>query len=134
MVLNDPNLNSKNSDIEAQYALGKQLLSSIHSCLSLIAQMEIKRANLLKLNTKESIIKEQEVYAIEKQLFDLHMTGARMDVFRNPARILERLLAISTESQTQGANYAPTSQQKLVYQALSQQLKKLETNYLQLKL
>jgi hypothetical protein len=62
------------------------------------------------------------------------MTGARMDVFRNPARILERLLAITTESQTQGADYAPTNQQKLVYQALSNQLKKIETNYLQLKL
>jgi photosystem II stability/assembly factor-like uncharacterized protein len=134
VVLNDPNLNSNNAAIEAQYVLGKQLLSSIHSCLSLIEQMEIKRANLLKINTKESIAKEQAIYTIEKQLFDVHMTGARMDVFRNPARILERLLAITTESQTQGADYAPTNQQKLVYQALSNQLKKIETNYLQLKL
>jgi hypothetical protein len=96
--------------------------------------MEIKRANLLKINTKESIAKEQAIYTIEKQLFDVHMTGARMDVFRNPARILERLLAITTESQTQGADYAPTTQQKLMYQALSQQLKKLELAYTQLKL
>jgi hypothetical protein len=134
VVYNDPNLNSNNAAIEAQYALGKQLLSSIHGCLSLIEQMEIKRADLLKINTKESIAKEQTIYNLEKQLFDVHMTGARMDVFRNPARILERLLAITTESQTQGADYAPTTQQKLMYQALSQQLKKLEIAYTQLKL
>jgi hypothetical protein len=73
------------------------------------------------------------VYNLEKQLFDVHLTGARMDIFRNPARILERLLAISKESQTLGADFAPTVQQKLVYQALNNQLKKVEISYLQLK-
>ena len=133
-VFNDPNLNSNNASILAQYDLGKQLLSSINNCLSLIERMEENRANYLKQNTSESLVKEKEVYNLEKQLFDIHLTGARMDIFRNPARILERLLAISTESQTLGADFAPTAQQKLVYQALNSQLKKVEISYLQLKL
>ena len=133
-VLNDPNLNSNITAIEAQYALGKQLLNSINTCLSLIKRMEINRAKCLKINTDQSNAQEQMIYNLEKQLFDVHLTGARMDIFRNPARILERLLSISTESQTQGADYAPTTQQKLVYQALNSQLKKVEAAYLQLKL
>ena len=133
-VLNDPNLNSNNASIQAQYTLGKQLLSSINTCLSLIERMEVKRANLIKQNTSESALKEKEIYNIEKELFDIHLTGARMDVFRNPAKILERLLALSTESQTLGADFAPTTQQKLVYEALNKQLKQLEASYLQLKL
>lgn len=133
-VLNDPNLNSNIAAIEAQYALGKQLLNSINTCLSLIKRMEINRAKCLKINTDQSNAQEQMIYNLEKQLFDVHLTGARMDIFRNPARILERLLSISTESQTQGADYAPTTQQKLVYQALNSQLKKVEAAYLQLKL
>ena len=132
-VFNDPNLNSNNASILAQYDLGKQLLSSINNCLSLIERMEVNRANYLKQNTSESLVKEKEVYNLEKQLFDIHLTGARMEIFRNPARILERLLAISTESQTLGADFAPTAQQKLVYQALNSQLKKVEISYLQLK-
>ena len=96
--------------------------------------MEINRAKCLKINTDQSNAQEQMIYNLEKQLFDVHLTGARMDIFRNPARILERFLSISTESQTQGADYAPTTQQKLVYQALNSQLKKVEAAYLQLKL
>jgi photosystem II stability/assembly factor-like uncharacterized protein len=133
-VLNDPNLNSNNASIQAQYTLGKQLLSSINNCLSLIQRMEVNRANFIKQNTSESALKEKEVYNIEKELFDIHLTGARMDVFRNPAKILERLLALSTESQTLGADFAPTTQQRLVYEALNSQLKKLEASYLKLKL
>ncbi len=133
-VFNDPNLHSNSASIQAQYDLGKQLLSSINNCLSLIERMEVNRANFLKQNTSESILKEKEVYHLEKQLFEIHLTGARMDVFRNPAQILERLLAISSECQTMGADFAPTAQQKLVYQALNSQLKKVELSYLQLKL
>ena len=133
-VFNDPNLHSNSASIQAQYDLGKQLLSSINNCLSLIERMEVNRVNFLKQNTSESLLKEKEVYNLEKQLMDIHLTGARMDIFRNPAQILERLLTISKESQTMGADFAPTTQQTLVYQALNSQLKKVELSYLQLKL
>jgi hypothetical protein len=94
--------------------------------------MEKERASLLKQNSIESIAREKQVYAIEKELFDIHLTGARMDIFRNPAKILERLLSITKESQTMGADFAPTSQQKLVYEALNIQLEKYTKAYLKL--
>ena len=49
-----------------------------------------------------------------------------------PAKIFERLLAITKESQTMGADFPPTSQQKLVYQELNTQLEKLSRAYLKL--
>ena len=131
-VLNDPNLHSSKEAIQAQYAFGMQLTSSMKKCASLIEKMEIERASLLKQNTKEAAEREKQVYAIEKELFDIHLTGSRMDIFRNPAKILERLLTLTKESQTMGADFPPTTQQKLVYQALNTQLEKLSASYLKL--
>jgi hypothetical protein len=128
-VLNDPNLHSSTDAIQAQYAFGMQLTSAMKKCLSLIEQMEIDRARLLKQNTMEAANREKQVYAIEKELFDIHLTGSRMDIFRNPAKILERLLTLTKESQTMGADFPPTSQQKLVYLALNSQLEKLSASY-----
>ena len=131
-VLKDPNLNSSMTAIQAQYEFGIQLTNSMQKCLSLIEKMEIERANLLKQNTPEATAREKQIYAIEKEVFDIHLTGARMDIFRNPAKIFERLLAITKESQTMGADFPPTSQQKLVYQELNTQLEKLSRAYLKL--
>jgi hypothetical protein len=131
-VLKDPNLNSNMSDIQAQYEFGMQLTSSMKKCLSLIDKMETERAALLRQNTPAATAREKQIYAIEKELFDIHLTGSRMDIFRNPAKILERLLAITKESQTMGADFPPTSQQKLVYQDLNTQLEKLSVSYLKL--
>jgi photosystem II stability/assembly factor-like uncharacterized protein len=131
-VLKDPNLNSSMTDIQAQYEFGMQLTGSMKKCLSLIDKMEIERANLLKQNTPEATAREKQIYTIEKEVFDIHLTGARMDIFRNPAKIFERLLAITKESQTMGADFPPTSQQKLVYQELNTQLEKLSRAYLKL--
>jgi len=131
-VLNDPNLHSNAAAIQAQYYFGMQLTSALKKCLLFIEKMEKERASLLKQNSIESIAREKQVYAIEKELFDIHLTGARMDIFRNPAKILERLLSITKESQTMGADFAPTSQQKLVYEALNIQLEKYTKAYLKL--
>jgi hypothetical protein len=131
-VLKDPNLNSSMTDIQAQYEFGMQFTNSMKKCLSLIDKMEIERANLLKQNTPAATAREKQIYTIEKEVFDIHLTGARMDIFRNPAKIFERLLAITKESQTMGADFPPTSQQKLVYQELNTQLEKLAASYLRL--
>jgi hypothetical protein len=101
-------------------------------CLSLIDKMEIERSSLLKQNTPAATAREKQIYAIEKEVFDIHLTGSRMDIFRNPAKILERLLTLTKESQTMGADFPPTTQQKLVYQALNTQLEKLSISYTKL--
>lgn len=132
-VLRDPNSESSDSDIHAQYVFGLDLNKQINNCLSLITSLEIERAALLKEASPSGVAKEKTRYDLEKKLFDIHSTGARMDVFRNPAQILERLLTITKESQTYGADFAPTTQQKLVFTALKKQLNLIEEAYKKLK-
>ena len=133
-VLKDPNIKSNDIDIQAQYALGLDLNNQINKCLMLIDTIETRRAQFLKEGSASSVAQEKILYDIEKQLFDVHLTGARMDIFRNPAKILERMLTIRKESQTYGADFPPTMQQKEVFAALKSQLEKIEKAFLQTKL
>lgn len=132
-VYKDPNSNSDEAAIQAQYALGLDLAKQLNTCLKLIEKMEVQRAEALKEASAASLTKEKAIYQLEKQLFDVHLTGARMDIFRNPAQILERLLTISKESQAMGADFAPTTQQKLVFAGLKQKLEKIEKEYSAMK-
>lgn len=133
-VLKDPNIHSNDLDIKAQYVFGLDLNTQIKLCLSLIEKLETKRAQLLKESTTSSIDQEKVIYNIEKQLFDIHLTGSRMDIFRNPAKLLERMLTIRKESQTYGADFPPTMQQKAVFAALKQQLQKVSEEVKKLQL
>ena len=133
-VLKDPNIHSNDLDIKAQYVFGLDLNTQIKLCLSLIDKLETKRAQLLKESTTSSIDQEKVIYNIEKQLFDIHLTGSRMDIFRNPAKLLERMLTIRKESQTYGADFPPTMQQKAVFAALKQQLQKVSEEVKKLQL
>jgi len=133
-LLKDPNLHSLDTDIQAQYQFGLQLNASVKKCLALIEKLENKRANLFAQNTSVSLNEEKLLYTIECKLFDAHLTGARMDIFRNPARVLERLLTITKESQAVGADFAPTTQQQKVFLSLKNELDKIEKEVLNLRL
>ncbi len=66
---------------------------------------------------------QDSLYQVECLLHDVHQTGAREDIFRNPAQLLERFLTISKESVSGGADFGPTEQQQEVYDLLSDRLK-----------
>lgn len=132
-VLQDPNARSTIADINAQYAFGKELHQQINKSLKLIAAIEIERAALLKTNYENDIVAERKLFNIESKLFDVNQTGARWDDFRNPARITEKMLAISKESQTYGADFAPTSQQLKMFQQLKSELQQVTIEYAQWK-
>ena len=61
-------------------------------------------------------------------------TGAREDLFRNPAKLLERFLAIQKESATGSADFPPTDQDMIVYDKLNNDLRIVENDYNALKL
>lgn len=132
-VMIDPNAKSKQADILAQYQYGKDLYKNIKQCLGIIEKMEIKRSQLLKEATAASLAMEKKILDLEKQLFDAHLTGARMDIFRNPAQILERMLAIGKESMTNGADFPPTTQHQAVFNSLKAKMKEVESEYSKLK-
>ena len=133
-ILKDPNINSSLVDINLQYQHGMELYNSIKHCLSIISDMENKRAVLIKEASRSSLEKEQKIYALESELMDIHQTGARMDIFRNPAKVFERMLSIGKESIANGADFPPTAQQRLVFNKLKDKMTVIEKKYREMKL
>jgi photosystem II stability/assembly factor-like uncharacterized protein len=132
-VLKDPNTASSMEDVQQQHAFGQQLYVSIGRTLQLIDSMEQHRARLLAVTgqpkQKTAVAMEEQLWQLESKLFDIYLTGSRQDAFRNPAQILERLLAISKESIQSSADHPPTNQQLAVYAELKGALDNVEMQY-----
>jgi hypothetical protein len=132
-VLRDPSTAASDADIQRQYIHGANLYRAINTCLSLIDEMEKTRAQLLKSKDKKALAQEEKIHQLEARLHDVYATGARMDIFRNPPQVLERLLAMSKEGIVSSADYAPTDQQLEVFAIQEKILLEVETAYQNVK-
>jgi photosystem II stability/assembly factor-like uncharacterized protein len=136
-VLRDPHTTGTDEDIRQQYAFGIQLYGSIQSVLHMIDTLEILRGKADsiagKLTNRKQLERlaawQKQLYAVESLLHDVHQTGAREDIFRNPAQLLERFLTISKESINGGSDYRPTDQHREVYGILSDRLATAREKY-----
>ena len=128
-VLKDPNAHSSIDDIKAQYQFGKNLYKQINACMLFIEAMEVERANLLKENSPSALALEKKIFSLEAKLFDAQQTGSRWDGFRNPSQLIENFLALAKESQTYGADYPPTSQQREAYNLFSKKFDQIKAEY-----
>lgn len=133
-VLKDPNTKGTEADISNQYGFGMKLYSSTSTTLQLIDEMERMRAKLLaKQGDKKAALLEDKVFQLEAGLHDVYQTGARMDIFRNPPQVLERLLAMAKEGQISSADAPPTDQQGAVYAETEQKLNDIKVRFENLK-
>ncbi len=57
---------------------------------------------------------------VEGRLFDVGMTGSREDAFRSPMRLYGRLGALANDAGRDGADFAPTDQQREVHRILTE--------------
>jgi hypothetical protein len=129
-VLKDPNTKGTEADIVKQYGFGMKIFGSVNTTLQLIDEMERMRAALLaKKNDKKAIALEEKIYQLEAALHDVHQTSARMDIFRNPPQVLERLFAMAKEGQISSADAPPTDQQQEVYQLVSGRLAEIQSQF-----
>ncbi|HEY4109462.1 WD40/YVTN/BNR-like repeat-containing protein [Puia sp.] len=136
-VLRDPNTGGTDDDIRQQYTFGTEIYQSIQSMLHMIDTLEILRGKAdsigAKMDNKKQKAKlaawEKQLYAVESLLHDVHQTGAREDIFRNPAQLLERFLTISKESISGGSDFRPTDQHREVYSLLSGRLVTARSKY-----
>jgi photosystem II stability/assembly factor-like uncharacterized protein len=133
-VLRDPSTRASDNDIQLQYTHGANLHRAVNTCLSLIADMEKTRARLLLSKDKKALAQEEKIYQLEARLHDVYATGARMDIFRNPPQVLERLLAMSKEGIVSSADYPPTDQQREVFALQEKILLEVETAYKNVKI
>src|SRR2546422_10709694 len=65
---------------------------------------------------------ERGAIRVEGALFDVNLTGAREDAFRNPMQLYGRLAALLSDVAENGADFAPTGQQVAVHDVLAQRL------------
>lgn len=130
-VLRDPNTVGSDDDIQKQYAFGTKIFGSIQSILHMIDTLEVLRAKILAANNNPRLSKKEKaklaawentLYKTECLLHDTHQTGAREDIFRSPAQLLERFLTISKEAISGGSDFRPTDQHQQVYDLLSGRL------------
>ena len=136
-VLRDPHTAGSDEDIREQYAFGTQIYGSIQSVLHMIDTLEILRGRADSLAPKMTsrrqkqhmLAWQKQLYEVEALLHDVHQTGAREDIFRSPAQLLERFLTISKESISGGSDWKPTDQHRAVYSLLSERLSAASTKY-----
>ena len=67
--------------------------------------------------------------AIEGRFFDVGLTGAREDAFRAPMRLFGRLGALANDAGWDGADFAPTDQQREVHEILTERFESARTEY-----
>lgn len=133
-VLKDPNSKATEASIDKQYEQGIRLYASIKTSLKLIDEMEKLRSGLLKNPKNRSGMElEEKIYQLESKMFDIHQTGARWDIFRSGAQLLERFLAQAKEGIIYSADNPPTDQQIEVFNILNRQLSEVQASFELLK-
>src|SRR5439155_1353040 len=132
-VLKDPNTAGTDADVQAQTLLALAIRAEQDSVARMINRLEWVRKQLLdragqlrtdsatasdarakRLATQADSL-ERRVADVEGVLFDVHLTGAREDAFRNPMQLYGRLAALQSDVADNGADFAPTTHQLAVH-------------------
>ena len=133
-LLKDPNTAGTIKDIKAQFKFLMTIRETINENVALINKVEDLRFSLqndYETRDEEKAARDMDVrlYEIESHLFDIKLTGAREDAFRNPTKIYGRLSALGSDLTRYGADFKPTNQQVEVYEVLSNRLKKQQAAF-----
>lgn len=136
-VMKDPHSTGTMADLEEQVALGLVLRDEIDAIVDMINDLEWTRKQLddvqLRLSeqgddegaariTEESERVERLAIEVEDRLFDIYLTGAREDAFRNPMKLYGRYSALSQDVSYSSADFAPTMPQREVHGVLQTRL------------
>ncbi|WP_198597272.1 hypothetical protein [Gracilimonas amylolytica] len=129
-VRKDPHSVGTVEEINKQVVFGLEIRDQLNEVVVIINEIEWIRKEFEDLVTRlkdtrdekqvESIIsKAQElnnrVTEIESNLYDINLTGAREDAFRNPMKLYGRISALGSDIMYNGADFAPTQQQVEVF-------------------
>ncbi|CAN5249309.1 hypothetical protein BH09BAC2_BH09BAC2_23160 [soil metagenome] len=138
IVLKDPSTAALPKEMKQQYAFTMKLYAAVKECFTMIDEMETMRSHLLyiadssgspKQKKLQAVQLENALWLLEGRVHDVFQTGAREDIFRNPAKLLERFLAVQKEVAFGSADFKPTNQDVQVYDQLSHDLLLVKSDY-----
>jgi hypothetical protein len=145
-VLRDPNTTGTEADVQAQAKLARTIRGEQDSLARMINRLEWVRKQVRDLTAQlrdsalvtDSAAKriasladtlERRILRVESVMFDVNLTGAREDAFRNPMQLYGRLAALQSDVAENGADFAPTAQQIAVHDVLAQRLADASTRF-----
>ena len=145
-VQKDPNTTGTDADVQAQAKLARTIRGEQDSLARMINRLEWVRKQVRDLAAQlrdsalvsDSAAKriagladtlERRILRVEGVMFDVNLTGAREDAFRNPMQLYGRLAALQSDLAENGADFAPTSQQVAVHEVLAQRLADASTRF-----
>jgi photosystem II stability/assembly factor-like uncharacterized protein len=149
-VLKDPNTAGTDADVQAQTRLAVAIRSEQDSVARMINRLEWVRKQLRDLAAQlrgdsavagDSAAKllagladslDARAVAVEGALFDVHLTGAREDAFRNPMQLYGRLAALQSDVAESGVDFAPTTQQLQVHELLARRVAEASARFAEL--
>ena len=138
-VIKDPNTVATDPDVDAQSKLARTIRAEQDSVARLINRLEWVRKQVRDLvgQLRDSALMadtgakrlaaladslDRRMLRTEGMLFDVNLTGAREDAFRNPMQLYGRLAALQSDVAENGSDFAPTAQQLAVHDVLAQRL------------
>jgi photosystem II stability/assembly factor-like uncharacterized protein len=140
-VRKDPYTKGTQADIEEQVAFSLQIRDALNQAVTMINELEKMRKKIngvpqLQNGFKKEKARATELWAFDQaatnlsaQLYDIHLTGAREDAFRNPMQVYERLLSLASDAGTNGSDFKPTNQQREVFAVLNERLQKAQQQF-----
>ncbi|MCA9737746.1 MAG: glycosyl hydrolase [Gemmatimonadota bacterium] len=140
-LLKDPHSTASLADLEEQVAMSLVLRDEIDRIVTMINDLEWTRKQLDDVQTRfasdttaRALIDEAEraeraAIEVESRLFDIYLTGAREDAFRNPMKLYGRYSALAQDVGYSSADFRPTVPQREVHEVLQGRLEEAAERY-----
>jgi photosystem II stability/assembly factor-like uncharacterized protein len=142
VILKDPSSGGSEQTIAAQMETQKTIVADINDAVAQVNALEIVRGqlvNLSELSVKDTSLADikrssdslsAKLLPVERQLYQMLLTGRGQDAVRWPTQLTEQLLYLARS--VGESDYAPTAQQKEVAQVLHDRLVKVKVQVEQL--
>ena len=108
-LLKDPKSSGTEADIFSQAAFARQVRDGLDATATLIGQWEAVRRQATPPAAQSLAT---QALAGESKLFDVYLTGAHEDQFRNPDQLWEQWSTLNHEITDDSADFAPTAPQR----------------------
>jgi len=133
-VLKDPHSAGTLDDIRAQVAMSLEMRGELERIGGMIDRLEwireqVEDAQAYFAKDSTAAVTEQaardfrtKLLDVEGRLFDVHLSGAREDAFRNPMKLYGRMGALASDVGASSSDFRPTDQQVEVHGILLDRL------------